>query len=89
MGLSHTSSLIDIVKLIRSFCGMGLRESKILAVAWENAYGNDFVIEDMKQLYKLGSMCRMVTSGEWVINSNDEIIIQKPIEASDIFNLTP
>lgn len=81
------NSKIDAIKLIRAFIPLGLKEAKIFAEAWENAFCNEFHTSDLHQICTLGSMCRMFESGDWTINERDEIIARKVVIMDDILKL--
>lgn len=81
------NSKIDTIKLIRSFCGFGLLESKVIAEAWEDAFHNDFHTSDLNEILTLGSVCTMIKSGEWSFNDMHEIVVNRVIRAEDVLNL--
>jgi hypothetical protein len=81
------NSKIDAIKLIRAFAGMGLKDSKIVAEAWEAALANDFHTSALSEIILLGHMVTMVENGEWTIDEHDKIIVRKVINTSDILAL--
>ena len=81
------NSKIETIKLIRSFCGFGLYESKIIAEIWEQAFHNDFVTSNLNEILTLGSLCTMLKSGEWTWNEKHEIIVHRVITPQDVLNL--
>jgi len=82
------NSLIDTVKLIRSFADLSLPDAKIIAETWESAFHNNFKTNSLHEIRILGSMCRMITSRRWVIDKNNVIMVNKPILLDDIKNLS-
>lgn len=81
------NSKIDAIKLIRAFLGMGLKDAKIVAEAWEAAFQNGFHTSNLREICTLGSICMMIDNGEWTINEKDEIVVRKTISDVDILNL--
>lgn len=80
---------IAAVKLVRSFCNLGLADCKAIVDLWEDTFNNDCVTDNISEIYKLGSICKMVSNGDWFIEHNQVIMTKKMATPTDVMKLIP
>jgi hypothetical protein len=87
--MAFLNGQIAVVKLIRSFCNLGLGDCKAIADLWQSTYNNNYVTDNIYQVYKLGSICKMVVNGDWIIEHNQIIMIKKLATKDNVLELIP
>ena len=87
--MAFLNGQVSVVKFIRAFCDLDLVKCKAISELWERTFNNDYVTSNISEIYKLGSICKMITSGDWIIE-HDQIIMTKQLATTeDVLKLTP
>jgi hypothetical protein len=87
--MAFLNGQIAAVKLVRAFCNLGLGECKAIVDLWENTYNNNYVTDNISEIYKLGSICKMVVNGDWFIEHNQVIMTKQIANSEDVLKLIP
>lgn len=85
--MAFLNGQISVVKLIRAFYGFGLADCKLISELWESTYKNNYVTDDISQVYKLGSICKMIQNGDWFIEHGQIIMTKQIATSSDVIRL--
>lgn len=80
---------ISVIKLIRAFCNLNLVNCKAIANLWQSTYRNGYVTDNISEVYKLGSICKMIVNGDWIIEHNEIIMVKQIATPNDVFKLIP
>lgn len=87
--MAFINGQITVVKLIRAFHNFDLRTCKIISELWEDAFDNNYVTDNYAEILKLGSICKMIESGDWFIEQNQVIMTKQIATGKDVLKLFP
>jgi len=87
--MAFLNGQIAVVKLIRSFCNLGLADCKAIIDLWEKTYKNNYITNNIGEICKLGSICRMVQNGDWIIEHGNIIMTKSIADTDDVLKLIP